>query len=102
MTLLLILLCGAVLYLIITDHKSSVIKYNNFKQKQRKDLCKHLSENMIFYDRFSLKYFLINQYYDRCIFAGIEMLDQKIINNIFNNIVENTTAIVELHNESCM
>jgi len=92
------LLSILIIYFTYTDR---TIKLNNFKQKQRRDLCKYLSNNMIFYDKKSLKHFMIDQYYDMVVFRGIPVLDEQTINSIYTNITNNNTMLIQIYNESC-
>lgn len=100
--MVLTLLCITLIYIILINHNDKKNKLYNFKQKQRRDLCKYLSNNIIFYDKEGLKNFMIDQYYERAIFSGILIFNEEDIENIFNNITLNSNTITKIYNEQCL
>lgn len=91
-------LCFVAIYMIFSNQ---IIKSNNFKEKQQRELCKYLSSNFIFNDKNSLKEFMIDQYYEMVIFNGIRMLNAETIDAIYTNITNSNDKITELYNTSC-
>jgi hypothetical protein len=93
------LFCVLIIYFTYTDY---VIKLDNFKEKQRRELCNYLSNNIIFYDKASLKKFLINQYYELIIFSGKKALNEETVNSIYTDVTKNNTKIIQFYNDSCI
>lgn len=95
------LLC-VIIYIYLNNYENARIKLNNFKQKQHQDLCKYLSNNIIFYNKEALTDFMINQYYEMVIFRRIQILNEQLIINIYTNATLNSNTIRIFYRESCL
>jgi hypothetical protein len=98
--IVLTLLCAIIIYIYLANSENARIKLNNLKQKQHRDLCKYLSNNMLFYDKTAFKNFMIDQYYEMVIISGKQILSERYINNIYANITLN--SIITFYKESCV